>query len=181
MPKESWVPPPLAGEDDHESLAYIPPKAHPTYNGMGPMASSSMPATSQPLQARPPGLGSSVTVTGPGGNRFPIEALARREGVKLQEVYVPKNIVIPTKNQAPIALKAGQRVMLIKTPKGIYLRLRDQIVKIRVPNGLLPFGPIPNSERGCSPGSSRGSPSAAQNKTVAPPDVVTLHSSGEDD
>ena len=96
-------------------------------------------------------------------------------------LHVPKNIVIPTKNQTPIALKAGQRVMLIKTPKGIYLRLRDQIVKIRVPNGLLPFGPIPNSERGCSPGSSRGSPSAAQNKTVAPPDVVTLHSSGEDD
>merc|ERR1712141_157533 len=57
------------------------------------------------------------------------------------EVRPLRNICkIPTKNQNPIALKAGQRVMLIKTPKGVYLRYRDQIVKIRVPHGLLPFG-----------------------------------------
>ena len=64
-------------------------------------------ATSQPLQANPPGpssgSGSGSPQKSSGSNKaFPIEALARREGVKLQEVYVPKNIVIPTKNQAPI-------------------------------------------------------------------------------
>merc|ERR1712029_225188 len=79
-------------------------------------------------------------------------------GVKLQEVVVPKDISIPTKNQTPIALKAGQRVMLIKTPKGVYLRLKDQIVKIKLPNGLMPFGPIP--EAGATSGSATGNGSS---------------------
>lgn len=160
--KESWRPPPPQDEDGEP---FLPPKSHPNYNGMGPSSSSSssnLPATSQPLEARPPG-----------SKGFPIEALSRREGVKLQEMYVPRDIVIPTKNQTPIALKAGQRVMLIKTPKGVYLRLRDQIVKIRVPNGLLPFGPVPTS-------SSTSSPKRPFNPDQKP-DVVTLHSSGEDD
>merc|ERR1719510_196562 len=131
-----------------------------------------MPATSQPMQARPPG---------PNKNKFPIEALARREGVKLQEVYVPKNIVIPTKNQAPIALKAGQRVMVIKTPKGIYLRLRDQIVKIRLHADSLRglFAPAPMPTPTAAEASDHKKPSVVQ--SAAKPDVVTLHSSGEDD
>ena len=130
-----------------------------------------MPQASQRLHANPP------TPSGSDSNKFPIEALARREGVKLQEVVVPKDISIPTKNQTPIALKAGQRVMLIKTPKGIYLRYRDQIVKIRMPNGLLPFG---------NGNSTSSMPSASnsnqhQMKSTANPDVVTLNSSdGED-
>ena len=103
---------------------------------------------------------------------------------------MPKNIVIPTKNQAPIALKAGQRVMLIKTPKGVYLRLRDQIVKIRLPNGLMPFGPVPEAAGGTSgsgisglgTSSNSGSPKNPGNGSVPaspqqnPPDVVTLGS-----
>merc|ERR1712107_400165 len=120
--KDSWQ---SVKDRDHEVVE--PPRSHPNYNGIG------VPQASQPLHANPP------HPPGPSG-KFPIEALARREGVKLQEVVVPKDISIPTKNQTPIALKAGQRVMLIKTPKGIYLRYRDQIVKIRMPNGLLPFG-----------------------------------------
>ena len=195
--KDSWIPPPIPEDEDDDSLANIPAKAHPMYNGMGPMASGSgMPASSQPLHARPPG---GMPEGGPG--RFPIEALAKREGVKLQEVYVPKNIVIPTKGQAPIALKAGQRVMLIKTPKGIYLRLRDQIVKIRVPNGLLPFTPIPEHAKSeakksvvvrpninipLKSGNGTPTPPAQISKKTAPPpagptDVVTLDSSGEDE
>eukprot|EP00093_Oithona_nana_P006012 06012.XXX_346757_342959_1 [CDS] Oithona nana genome sequencing. len=112
--KESWKPPPMSEELEHE-----PPRAHPNYNGM-------MPHSSQRLHANPPAPPSGAASDHP-VNKFPMEALARREGVKLQEVVVPKDISIPTKNQTPIALKAGQRVMLIKTPKGIYLRYRDQI------------------------------------------------------
>ena len=89
-------------------------RAHGThYNGVpvflynNPWFYSLILATSQPLQANPPGpssgSGSGSPQKSSGSNKaFPIEALARREGVKLQEVYVPKNIVIPTKNQAPI-------------------------------------------------------------------------------
>ena len=187
--KESWKPPPP--DDDFDPMSQIRAKQRPMFNGMGG------PSTSQHLQAphRPP--------RDP-NKKFPIEALARREGVKLQEVLVPRDIVIPTKNQNPIALKAGQRVMLIKTPKGVYLRYRDQIVKIRVPNGLLPFGGSGGSSTGGSGNSGSGATSGGsssfgltkrpttgglqthqQPQTLQqqqkPPDVVTLQSSGDDE
>lgn len=156
--KESWKPPPMSEELEHE-----PPRAHPNYNGM-------MPHSSQRLHANPPAPPSGAASDHP-VNKFPMEALARREGVKLQEVVVPKDISIPTKNQTPIALKAGQRVMLIKTPKGIYLRYRDQIVKIRMPNGLLPFG---NGNSTFSMPSASNANQHHQMKSTANPDVVTL-------
>merc|ERR1712141_299176 len=127
-------------------------------NGLG--GAGSGPSTSQHLQAalRGGSSGGHQRSARDPNKKFPIEALARREGVKLQEVLVPRDIVIPTKNQNPIALKAGQRVMLIKTPKGVYLRYRDQIVKIRVPNGLLPFGGGSSTNTGSSSsGNSAGS------------------------
>lgn len=47
-------------------------------------------------------------------------------------ITIPHDIEIPTgANSAPIALKAGQSVMVIKTPKGMYLRLNDKIIKIK--------------------------------------------------
>ena len=81
--------------------------------------------------------------------------------------------------------------MLIKTPKGVYLRLKDQIVKIRLPNGLMPFGPVPETgsgstgsavadgtgSNGSSPAKNSGNggsvPASPQQK---PPDVVDLGS-----
>ena len=36
-----------------------------------------------------------------------------------------------------IALKAGEKVMLIQTPKGIYLRMGEKIIKIKLPSALL--------------------------------------------
>ena len=41
-------------------------------------------------------------------------------------------------NEDTIALKAGQKVMLIQTPKGVYLRMGEKIIKIKVPSSLLP-------------------------------------------
>ncbi len=63
------------------------------------------------------------------------------QGVAIQDLVVPRDMVIPTNTpgteQAPIALSKGQRVMVIRTPKGIYLRMGEKIIKIKLPQGLL--------------------------------------------
>ena len=201
--KESWKPPAPGDGDDFDPMSQIRAKQRPMYNnGLG--GAGSGPSTSQHLQAALHGgnSGGHQRSARDPNKKFPIEALARREGVKLQEVLVPRDIVIPTKNQNPIALKAGQRVMLIKTPKGVYLRYRDQIVKIRVPNGLLPFGGSGNSSSSITSGNSTGATSDGsgsfggkiqtqqpqtpqqqqqQKQPLSKPDVVTLHSSGDDE
>ncbi|ROT75209.1 hypothetical protein C7M84_006255 [Penaeus vannamei] len=72
-----------------------------------------------------------------GQPNFPVEALAK-QGVSVQQITVPKDVSIPTNSGdgKPILLKSGQSVMVIKTQKGIYLRLSDgKIVAIRVPPG----------------------------------------------
>jgi len=74
-----------------------------------------------------------------------LEAL-KQQGVGLQQVVVPRDLVIPTGHDSPsVSLTAGQSVMVIKTPKGIYLRLNEKIIKIKQPaavQGLL-GGPVP--------------------------------------
>jgi len=65
-----------------------------------------------------------------------LEALSK-QGVGLQEVRVPRDLVIPTgTNTAPISLTAGQTVMVIRTPKGIYLRMEEKIIKIKQPQAV---------------------------------------------
>jgi len=60
-----------------------------------------------------------------------LEALSK-QGVGIQQIVVPKDLSIPTNpNETPIALKAGQSVMVIKTPKGVYLRMDEKIIKIK--------------------------------------------------
>ena len=52
--------------------------------------------------------------------------------VRFSAVSIPTN----TGDGKPIQLQAGQSVMVIKTQKGMYLRLSDgKIVAIRVPPG----------------------------------------------
>jgi len=72
-----------------------------------------------------------------------LEVLSR-QGVGLQQVTVPRDLVIPTgQDSAPISLTQGQTVMVIKTPKGIYLRMEEKIIKIKQPGavqGLLEAG-----------------------------------------
>ena len=69
-----------------------------------------------------------------------LEAL-KHQGVGIQQVEVPRDLVIPTGHDfPPVSLVAGQTVMVIKTPKGIYLRLDEKIIKIKQPaavQGLL--------------------------------------------
>merc|ERR1711874_497921 len=63
-----------------------------------------------------------------------------------KEIVIGTDMLIPTNqtttpiegNEDTIALKAGQKVMLIQTPKGVYLRMGEKIIKIKVPSSLLP-------------------------------------------
>merc|ERR1711948_102019 len=57
-----------------------------------------------------------------------LEAL-KHQGVGIQQVEVPRDLVIPTGHDSPpVSLVAGQTVMVIKTPKGIYLRLDEKMM-----------------------------------------------------
>ena len=67
----------------------------------------------------------------------PSEALARK-GVSIRELHVPRDMEIATNSQhPPVKLRKGQRVMIIKTPKGVYLKLGAKVIKIRLPEELL--------------------------------------------
>ena len=67
----------------------------------------------------------------------PSEALARK-GVSIRELCVPRDMEIATNSQhPPVKLNKGQRVMIIKTPKGVYLKLGAKVIKIRLPEELL--------------------------------------------
>jgi len=87
-----------------------------------------------------------------------LQALSK-QGVGLQQVTVPRDLVIPTGSDTePISLTAGQSVMVIKTPKGIYLRMEEKIIKIKQPQavqGLLGVQ-VTGSERNNSGSSSGG-------------------------
>ena len=53
-------------------------------------------------------------------------------------VCVPPDVTIPTGSGdgEPIQLRAGQTVLVIRTAKGVYLRLQDgRIIAIRMPPG----------------------------------------------
>jgi len=72
-----------------------------------------------------------------------MEALSK-QGVGIQQITVPRDLIIPTNSsEPPICLKTGQSVMVIKTPKGVYLRMEEKIIKIKqqvAVNGL--FGSL---------------------------------------
>lgn len=99
-------------------------------------------------------------------SRFPLEALSKAKDVIIQEMALESDMAIPTNNGDPpmIQLKKGQQVMFIRTPKGMYLRLGEKIIKIKLSPGML------------SHLRSTGSGSVPE-----PPQVVTLDSSSESD
>merc|ERR1711962_941993 len=64
---------------------------------------------------------------------FPFKELAK-QGVNIKEIVIRNDMAIPTNpnaegNRSTIPLKAGDKVMLIQTPKGIYLRMGEKIIK----------------------------------------------------
>ncbi|GAB0087485.1 uncharacterized protein DMENIID0001_017940 [Sergentomyia squamirostris] len=58
----------------------------------------------------------------------------QRQGMTAQEMTLPLDVVIPTSSaeKSNIVLKAGQKVMVLKSPKGIYMQLESgKIIAIR--------------------------------------------------
>jgi len=88
--------------------------------------------SNQPSQSEMSSGSSSDTKSSPNMNsNRAMEALSR-QGVQLQQVTVPRHLSIPTgPTTPPVDLVAGQTVMVIKTCKGIYLKLGEKIIKIK--------------------------------------------------
>ena len=60
-----------------------------------------------------------------------MEALSR-QGFGMEQVKVPRDLIIPTNpSEPPIHLKAGENITVIRTPKGVYLKVGEKIIKIR--------------------------------------------------
>ncbi|XP_023244975.1 uncharacterized protein LOC106640208 [Copidosoma floridanum] len=70
----------------------------------------------------------------PSGSRWIPAEVWQRQGMSAQEMTLPLDVVIPTNSpdKGSIVLKAGQRVMVLKSPKGIYMQLESgKIIAIR--------------------------------------------------
>ena len=94
---------------------------------MRPLSRPASPGSSAASCAPSPAASSSSS----GRQNNAMEALSR-QGVDIRQVTVPRDLVIPTNmDQPPIRLQAGQAVMVIQTPKGIYLRMDEKIIKIK--------------------------------------------------
>lgn len=71
---------------------------------------------------------------GMAGSRWIPAEVWQRQGMSAQEMTLPLDVVIPTNSpdKGSIVLKAGQRVMVLKSPKGIYMQLESgKIIAIR--------------------------------------------------
>jgi len=104
----------------------LPPNHYKSSNLSDQMQSKSMSEQSNKQQAAVP---------------FPFKELAK-QGVNIKEIVIRNDMVIPTNSSVEgigntIPLKAGDKVMLIQTPKGIYLRMGEKIIKIKLPASLL--------------------------------------------
>merc|ERR1711994_822539 len=78
-----------------------------------------------------------------------LQALTK-QGVSLNQVVVPRDLTIPTgPTTPPVCLQAGDSVVVIKTVKGIYLKMGEKIIKIKQPQavqGLLGVAVSDNGE-----------------------------------
>lgn len=87
-------------------------------------------ASVRPMQQR----GADGISRNPGGSRWIPAEVWQRQGMSAQEMTLPLDVVIPTNSpdKGSIVLKAGQRVMVLKSPKGIYMQLESgKIIAIR--------------------------------------------------
>lgn len=98
----------------------------------GDTGTTSKPVASvRPMQQRGAESLGSRSVT---GSRWIPAEVWQRQGMSAQEMTLPLDVVIPTNSpdKGSIVLKAGQRVMVLKSPKGIYMQLESgKIIAIR--------------------------------------------------
>ncbi|XP_058066103.1 uncharacterized protein LOC131215727 [Anopheles bellator] len=88
-------------------------------------------ASVRPMQA---GDANKTNVAGVRPTRWIPAEVWQRQGMTAQEMTLPIDVVIPTSSadKSNIVLKAGQKVMVLKSPKGIYMQLESgKIIAIR--------------------------------------------------
>jgi hypothetical protein len=101
-----------------------------------------------------------------------IENLSK-QGIGIQEVRVPRELVIPTNpGEPPIRLAAGQNVLVIRTPKGMYLRMEEKIIKIKQHSTV--SGLFNSGASSSSTGTSSGSNSSDSSTSSVPSAASTL-------
>lgn len=111
-------------------------------------------ASVRPMQSEMNTQISSPGRIGPSGrtSRWIPAEVWQRQGMTAQEMTLPLDVVIPTNSpeRGSIVLKAGQKVLVLKSPKGIYMQLEcGKIVAIKtafkVRGGKAPDGKEENS------------------------------------
>ncbi|XP_054001376.1 uncharacterized protein LOC128888506 isoform X1 [Hylaeus anthracinus] len=129
----------MAANCSRPSYNYVPGNTATRAGGLqirairgGDSGTTSKPVASvRPMQQRgAEGLGS----RGVTGSRWIPAEVWQRQGMSAQEMTLPLDVVIPTNSpdKGSIVLKAGQRVMVLKSPKGIYMQLESgKIIAIR--------------------------------------------------
>ncbi|XP_034183162.2 uncharacterized protein LOC117605678 isoform X1 [Osmia lignaria lignaria] len=129
----------MAANCSRPSYNYVPGNTATRAGGLqirairgGDSSTTSKPVASvRPMQQRgAEGLGS----RGVTGSRWIPAEVWQRQGMSAQEMTLPLDVVIPTNSpdKGSIVLKAGQRVMVLKSPKGIYMQLESgKIIAIR--------------------------------------------------
>ncbi|OXU17963.1 hypothetical protein TSAR_012968, partial [Trichomalopsis sarcophagae] len=98
-------------------------------DGSGP--ASKPVASVRPMQQRG---ADGLNARNPSGSRWIPAEVWQRQGMSAQEMTLPLDVVIPTNSpdKGSIVLKAGQKVMVLKSPKGIYMQLESgKIIAIR--------------------------------------------------
>uniref|UniRef100_A0A182JQ39 Helicase ATP-binding domain-containing protein n=1 Tax=Anopheles christyi TaxID=43041 RepID=A0A182JQ39_9DIPT len=88
-------------------------------------------ASVRPMQA---GEANKTNAPGARPTRWIAAEVWQRQGMTAQEMTLPIDVVIPTSSadKSNIVLKAGQKVMVLKSPKGIYMQLESgKIIAIR--------------------------------------------------
>lgn len=74
-----------------------------------------------------------------------LQALSK-QGVSLNQVVVPRDLSIPTgPSTPPVCLQAGDKVVVIKTAKGIYLKMGEKIIKIKQPQAVVGLLGVPDA------------------------------------
>lgn len=114
------------------SIVYFPAGALQIRQIRGDVGPAQKPVASvRPMQQR----GNDGLVSrGVSGSRWIPAEVWQRQGMSAQEMTLPLDVVIPTNSpdKGSIVLKAGQRVMVLKSPKGIYMQLESgKIIAIR--------------------------------------------------
>ncbi|XP_076304273.1 helicase ARIP4-like isoform X2 [Tachypleus tridentatus] len=106
-----------------------PPRGYP-----GTWYARSQPSTSVPVQPMSNMVGGRQV-----SPYVPLIQFLMKQGVNVQRVTVPTTVSIPS-NSVPgqsIVLPAGQEILVLRTPKGVYLRLPDgRLVAVRLPPEL---------------------------------------------